>query len=412
MPHILTCFVLFLAPVTAQDLIYSLAHDIPGLAHDLKKHELHRLRPGGGTAPFVPLEAWRVLLGDRNGNGIYDDEPSNINALHIRSTGGGLASWLMSTSVTIPLAGGTCLKDGDVFAFDGHGGVDVVYSENFFEVVTQTTAIDIDAFAEGPGGALWFSFADDEFTASPALTAQNGGAPSIDEQTVFRLDPAATEAVIAFTKTQVVQIFNQAAGTGAASVVDVCGLASDPANPGHLLLSSRSVSSSFQGRVVTTAGGGSTWLVGGQPVGPALFGLSAAPTLDALSLSVESPHPVLRVDPAGGSSAAGGLGHCEVRDLVPGEVVQLVVSNPRLPGPFAWQTPNVLGFVTVFPDPMDPSTWASFNVPQWHMVANANGVADYTWNWNGLAPGMAFLGQGFRISTGEATSPGIVTVAP
>lgn len=412
MTRTLTVLFLSVASVAAQDLVYSLAYDLPGLPYELKKSELQRLRPGGGTAPFIPVEAWRVLFGDRDGNGVYDDAPSDIDALHIRNTGGGLASWLMSTSVTTPLAGGGALKDGDVFSFDGHGGIDVLYVEGFFEVATQTSAIDVDAFAEGPGGALWFSFADDELTTSPSLSSQNGGAAILDEQTVFRLDPGATEAVIALTKAQAVQVFNQATGSGATSVVDVCGITLDPANSGELLLCSRSTSNSFRGRVVTTAGGGATWLAGGQPVEPSLFGLGAPPTLDAISLTVEAPHPVMRTDPTAGSSTAGGFGRCEVRNLTPGEIVQLVVSAPRLPGPFAWQAPNVQGFVTVFPDPTDPGTWASFNIPQWQMVADANGVASYQWNWNGLLPGTAFLGQGFNLTSSEATSPAIVAVLP
>ena len=112
MTRTLTVLFLSVASVAAQDLVYSLAYDLPGLPYELKKSELQRLRPGGGTAPFIPVEAWRVLFGDRDGNGVYDDAPSDIDALHIRNTRGGLASWLMSTSVTTPLAGGGALKDG------------------------------------------------------------------------------------------------------------------------------------------------------------------------------------------------------------------------------------------------------------------------------------------------------------
>lgn len=412
MTRALIILCLLASTVAAQDLVYSLATDISGAVHDLKKHELHRLRPGGGSAPFVPDEAWRVLLGDRDGDGVYDDPPTDIDALHIRDTGGGLVSWLMSTSVTTSLTVGGSLTDGDVFAFDGQGGVSVLYAESFFESATQTAGIDVDAFAEGPGGVLWFSFADDEMTTDPGLIAQNGGSATLDEQTVFHFDPVVGVAVIAFSKSQVVQIFNQATGAGATSVVDVSGLTPDPTSPGDLLLCCHSTSSSFQGKVVTTAGGGAIWQVGTQPVEPTLFGLGAPPTLDALSLTVELPHPVLRADPIEGSAATGGLGYCEVRDLTPGEIVQLVVSAPRLPGPFAWQSPNLVGFTTAFPDPLDPSTWASFNVPAWMLSADGNGVARYQWSWNGLTPGTAFLGQAFRVATGEVSSPAIVHVLP
>ncbi len=354
----------------------------------------------------------RVLFGDRNGDGVYDDPPQDIDALHIRSSGGGVTSWLLSTSATTALPGAPSLKDGDVFAFDGQGGISVVYSEAFFETVTLTSGVDIDAFAESPTGRIWFSFAEDEQTGSAALTNQNNGSSLLDEQTVFSFDPGDTEAVIAWSRPQVVQVFNAATGGGASTVVDITGVAPDPLHPGEVLLCCRSTSNNYRSRVVSTAGGGMAWVVAGQPVGPATFSLTSDPILDALALTVEPPHPVLRVAQLEGSSSGGGVGQCEVRDLTPGEVFQLVVSAPRFPGPYAWQSGGVGGFTTLFPDPLDPATWGSFSVPQWTMMADAHGVARYQWGWNGLIPGTHFLGQGLRMSTGAASSPAIVHVTP
>ena len=237
----------------------------------------------------------RVLFGDRNGDGVYDDPPQDIDALHIRSSGGGVTSWLLSTSSTTALPGAPSLKDGDVFAFDGQGGISVAYSEAFFETVTLTSGVDIDAFAESPTGRIWFSFAEDEQTGSAALTNQNNGTSLLDEQTVFSFDPGDAEAVIAWSRSQVVQVFNAATGGGASTVVDITGVAPDPLHPGEVLLCCRSTNNNYRSRVVSTAGGGMAWVVAGQPVGPAAFSLTSDPILDALALTVEPPHPVLRV---------------------------------------------------------------------------------------------------------------------
>ncbi len=83
-----------------------------------------------------------------------------------------------------------------------------------------------------------------------------------------------------------------------------------------------------------------------------------------------------------------------------------------MPGPFAWQSPGVGGFVALYPDPMDPVTWLSFNIPAWQLMANANGIADYQWNWNSLPPGTAVLGQVFVPGTGAVSSPAVVNVLP
>ena len=90
----------------------------------------------------------------------------------------------------------------------------------------------------------------------------------------------------------------------------------------------------------------------------------------------------------------------------------MVVSAPRFPGPYAWQSGGVGGFTALFPDPTNPATWASFSVPQWTMMADVHGVARYQWSWSGLTPGTHFLGQGLRMSTAAATSPAIVHVTP
>ena len=407
----LVCLLPLLSTGAAQDLLYSLAADLPGAAAPWARAEIQRVLPNGGSTPFVPIEALAVLFGDRDGNGIYDDAPTNIDALHVR-TAGGATTWLLSTSVTTALAGPGSLRDGDIFHFDGQGGIVIAYPEDAFAMATQTSGIDVDAFAEGTVGEVYFSFAEDETTQSPTLIAQNGGNAALDEQTVFRLDPGASEAVIHFTKDQTVALFNTALGTGATSIVDVTGLAIDPLSPADLLLTSGSSNGNFRGVVVSSAGGGVPFTVGGSPVDPGLLGVGATASLDALSTTREMPHPVLRTLPPSGSSAAGGVGRVEITGVQPGAGVQIGVAEPTLPSPFAWTAAGATGFAVICPNPQDPIFLASLDVPAWRLMANANGVAEWSFDYLGLTPGTAAVVQATVVGTGLVTSPGVVTVLP
>jgi len=394
----------------AQDLLFSVAAALPG-SPPIQAEEIFRAPPGGGSVPFVPTEALCAMFGDRNGNGRYDDPPTNLDALSVRGPGG-VTQWLFSTSATTALPGPGVLRDGDIFAFDGQGGLNIVYSEDLFATVTQTNSIDVDAFAEGSSGEIWFSLAEDETTQSPALTAQNGGNPILDEQTVFRLDPGAAEAMIELTKAQVVQVFNAALGTNASSTVDVTGIARDPTNAGALLLTCASSSSAMRGRIVSTTMGGAPFAIAGLPANPTNLGLPATASLDALALTAEPPHPILRALPAEGSSSTGGPGLLLVSGVWSGPYVQLGVANPTFPAPTAWTVTGATGWTTISTDPADPILWQSLAVLAWRLPVNINGEAQYAFDFQGLPPGTSAVLQTTVIGGGALSSPGVVTILP
>ena len=172
----------------------------------------------------------------------------------------------------------------------------------------------MDGFAIAPNGDLYFSFADDEPTTNAGLIAQNGGVATLDEQCVFRFVPGAGSATIHLTPAAVVLAFNHAFGTTATTVVDVCDMEIDPGSPADLLLTSLSTSAAFRGKVITTAGGGTPFMIGGQQVGPQAMGLPATTSLDVLALDDGPPHARAARDPRGrqrGDSddrARGGVG--------------------------------------------------------------------------------------------------------
>lgn len=399
--------------VRSQSLLFSLFTDVPGSPSPYRKEEILRLAAGGGTLPFLPREAFAALVGDRDQNGAFDDAPANIDAFEA-SGSTSVTGWLFSVAANFTLAGGTTIKDGDVFRFNGTGGVAVAWSEDFLAQATGTTTVDVDAFASAPDGTIWWSFEEDEVTTDAALIAQNGGNATLDEQTVFRLVPGQTTAAIHFTQGQVAAFFSQALGVSVTTVVDVIGLAVDPAGAsGDLLITSGSTSQALRGRIVTSAGGGQVPLIGGSAFDPASLGLGSGVTLDALAWSAAGPaHPVLRALPETGSSSAGGPGSIVISGLGAGTLVRMVVTAPVLPGPYAWIGSSPTGFGAGLPDPLDPMFAGSFAAPAWLLTADAAGTATYTFDFLGLAPGALAMVQAVTIPAAALTTPAVVGVLP
>jgi hypothetical protein len=407
--------VALLAPglgLSAQELLFSLSTEIAATPAPWTRDEIQRALPGGGSTPAIPTEAWRALLGDRNGNGAYDDAPTDVDALHVRP-GGGIGAFLFSTTTTLTFPGGVSVRDGDIFHFDPAGLVTIAYGEDLFANLTETSTIDVDGFAEGNLGEIYFSFAEDETTTNPALIAQNGNNPTLDEQTVFRLDAGAAEAVIHFTLTEVVDMFNQALGSSVSTVVDVSGLTPDPVNPGALLLTAGSTSATLRGTVISSANGGMPFQMAGQTVNPSFLGLGSAISLDALATIPSTDlHPVLRTLPMTGSSSSGGPGSIVISGLHPSDLVQIAVTSPVLPGPSPWTAPWARGFGLVCLDPADPILWKSLSAIPWMITADSQGVVTYTFDYLGLPPNTAAVVQAIVVSSGVLSSPGTVSVLP
>lgn len=402
-----TLLVCFPVICTGQELLISFSTDIVQVPVDLKREEIFRHPSSGGLRPFIVREMLNVVFGDRNQNGTLDDGPNTIDAFEAVSVGG-LPSWHWSVSSNLTMADGSTLKDGDIFRFDGSGRATIAFGEDFLATATGTATVDVDAFAINSNGDLYFSFEEDEVTTSASLIATNGGNATLDEQTVFILANGQTQASIFLTQTQVAQVFNAALGLAITSVVDVVGLAMDPQGaPNQILLTSASTSASLRGRVVSTVAGGSVPSFGGVAFDPINLGQGSTVQLDLLATTVEAAPPVLRATPDRGSTATGGPAEFSIEGLVPGESVQIVVSEPPLPGPVAWSQPTASGFRLIYPDPTQQIFWDSLVTPAWRLLADAQGRARYAFDFLGLPANtqaivQAVVPTGLKISTPAA----------
>lgn len=393
----------------AQDLTFSLRATVAGPYGDADQNSVWTTR-GGSLHQLVPDQAWCVLFGDRDGNGTLDDAPANVDALH--DAGLGVARTFLSLDVNTTIPGAPTLLDGDVFFFDAAGMPTLHHAESEFAQWTGCSSIDVDAYAEDANGTIWFSFADDETTTDPALIARNGGSARIDEQAIFRKDPANGTAHLAFTQPEVVAVFNQALGLGVSSVVDVIGIALDPAGqPGDLLLTSASTSTRLRGLVVSTRTGGVPHLHQGATLDAASLGFAAGASFDALTAQRSTISPQLHATPGEGSSAIGGSGRLEVHDLVPGTPVQLVLTRPLL-SPQAFPIAGASGVTSTWNDPTDPVFWTSWGAAPWRLTAMADGTAAYDFDFVGLPPSTSVVVTAVDLSRGAVSMPIAVTIRP
>ncbi|HYC78693.1 MAG TPA: hypothetical protein VEI02_13790 [Planctomycetota bacterium] len=364
----------------AQGLAFSVASDVASTNGGfVLQEELHRLDAGVRRAA-VALEFMNLLVGDADGDGLLDDAPSDVDAVHWTGLTGP-ASFLWSTTANFNAPGGLTVLDGDVFQFTDVG-VQVIFPEAFFQAATGTTTIDVDAFAVAPDGTTYFSFADDETTTSASLAAQNGGA-TLDEQCVFRIDPGQTFAMLHFTPAQVVGMFNTAYGASATTVVDVQGLELDPFHPGDLLLTSASAATAFKGKVVSSFGGGTPFVLGGTEIAPAAFDFPAT-SLDALCLVGSAPPPTLRAPQFLPSSATSAPVTLVATGFAPFETVQFAFTDAKMPRATFLEPTGTLGYGWSPLDPLSPMFAASLTHPQLTKTADAFGTASFAFSPAGV----------------------------
>lgn len=379
---------------------------------DVKKEEVWGFSGGGSVRAVLPIETWNALLLDRDQDGLLDDPISNLDALDIGNVTD-FRTWTFSVATNFSLKDGTVIRDGDLFRFDGTGNVLIPWTEDNLALATSTSTVDVDALAIGAGGEIYFSFEDDEVTASPALIAQNGGATTLDEQTVFRLDPGQSFAVIQFTQAQVAAVFNQALGTSVTSVVDVVGLEMDPdGGPQDLWLTSGSTSQALRGRIVSSAQGGSLPTIAGGSFDPLAAAWSSPPTFDALAFGTNYGAPILRINPSAASSAAGGVITISAERLTPGTVLQLVASAPSDALGSGFPIANAIGFPFVALNVGDPFFWISLQDPTLRVAADATGTARYSFDVAGFPPSMSGVVQAITVANLNLSAPAAWTVLP
>jgi hypothetical protein len=393
----------------AQEIAFSVATDVATPDGFALKNELHRFGAQGRVVA-LPVELLNLYVGDVDGDGVFDDGPTDFDAAHYTGDPG-CKAFLLSTTASFVAPGGVTVLDGDVFRFN-ETGVEVLYPEAFFASVTGTTGIDVDAFAVGPLGEIYFSFAEDEATSIPSLIAANGGQATIDEQCVFRLDAGSTTAVLHLTQTQVVAIFNAACGTNATSVVDVQGVDIDPAHPGELLLTSASSSAAIRGRVVTTFGGGQIFLSGGLTVEPSNMDFATPTPLDALAIVWASPTPVARTPQQTFSVATTGTGSVQLRGFQPGELVRVAVTDVVGARPPFTSLAGFLGFAQTPLDLASPVLALSFAAPEFLLQADAFGSAQLTFSVFGLPPYVKAVVQAVGTTSLQLSTPSAISFVP
>jgi hypothetical protein len=399
----------FAAALPAQGLVVSVAQDVAVPGGFALQEELHRL-DGGGRRVEWPLELLAVLTGDSDGDGLFDDAPSDLDAAHFAG-GAGHEAWLLSCTANFTAAGGVQVLDGDVFRFTATG-VQIVYAESFFQNATGTTAIDVDAFAVGPLGELYFSFAEDETTSNAALIAQNGGAPLLDEQCVFRLDAGAATAVLHLTPAQALSVFNAACSATATTLIDVDGVEVDPFHPGHLLLTCASSAAALRGRVVSTFGGGQIFFVGGIEAGPVGFDFATPTSLDALAWTPNPYTPVLRIAQQHVSVATSTMQTITVGGLLPGEIVRFAVTDALMPRPLCTTWPGAGGFGSTALDVTSPLLAFSLGLPALERTADAFGQATFQFSVAGLPANVYAAVQAIVPATGVFSTPTVAAFLP
>jgi hypothetical protein len=393
----------------AQTFVFSTTTDQPATPVMILDEELHAF-DASGRWPLLTREILGIAVGDADGDGVFDDQPVDIDAAHAS----GLEApgdFHLSVTADFNVAGGALIKDGDIFHFTATGAV-IDLPEAFFEGLTGTTQVDVDAFAIAPTGDVYFSFADDETTTNAALIAQNGGSATLDEQCVFRAIPGASAATIFMTPGAVVAAFNHAFGTTATTVVDVCDVEMDPFSPGDILLTSLSTATALRGKVITTFNAGSPFTLAGQQIGLPALGLSTTGQLDALAVASVSRAPVLRAVPEVVSFASPLVASVTSTGWTPGASVQFVETDALLPRPFFLSYPTQSGYTVSPLDPSNPLFLASFSVPHWRVTADATGTATYLYDTSVIPPGITAVVQTVDMQSGRMSAPVSVAFVP
>jgi hypothetical protein len=393
----------------AQTFVFSTTTDQPATPVMIHDEELYAF-DASGRWPLLTREILGIAVGDVDGDGVFDDQPVDIDAAHASGLGAP-GEFHLSVTADFNVADGTLIKDGDIFHFTATGAV-IDLPESLFEGLTGTTQVDVDGFAIAPNGDFYFTFADDETTTNAALIAQNGGNATLDEQCVFRATPGSSAAVIFMTPGAVVAAFNHAFATTATTVVDVCDLEMDPGSPGDILLTSLSTAAALRGKVITTFNGGTPFMLAGQEIGLPALGLSTTAQLDALAVATVTRSPVLRAIPEIVSFAAPLVASVTSTGWTPGASVQFVETDAVLPRPFFLSYPMQTGYTVSPLDPANPLFLASFTVPSWRVTADATGTATYLYDTSTIPPGINAVVQTVDLLTGTMSAPVSVAFVP
>ncbi|MBI1849579.1 MAG: hypothetical protein HYR85_04490 [Planctomycetes bacterium] len=303
---------------------------------DIDDEELLVLTPGSGRpiGSFLSDLSWRAVLGDANGNGNFDDEPAEVDAIAFppglrgRPT---IYDAYVSFGSTQHFTSGEEALDGDVVRLRPDGTIETIVPEAAIAAATGTTTIDVDALAIDESGAIFFSFSENELTTDAALIAQNGSA-TLDDGDVFRLDAGAVSAALVYREADFIAMVSNALGRTVSSIVDVTEVEMDPDHPGQLFFVVGSTASGLEGTVFTTANGGAVASLNGVPLTGSSIGFVSEESLDGLAIVNDFGTPLaLEADNPQVSLSAASEVTVRVLNGTPGGRVRVLASPPRTP---------------------------------------------------------------------------------
>ncbi len=354
---------------------------------------------------FVPNTALSTMLGDADGDFNFNDFDKNIDAIALatNSQAPNMTGLLLSVDQTMEVMGGTVV-DGDVFAIEADGQINVIYPEVFFATATQTSTIDVDAFHEAADGTLYFSFANDEVTTSNSLATQNNGAANLDESTVFMILPGSTMAQIAFTKNDILQVVSTAMGTTFSTIVDLTAFAADPASPGDFIFGIGSTNSAIEGRLFSTANGGSFPQHFGNDINSATLGFIDEEVLEGIAFLPTDKNTFRLFSPTTVPSPAGTHSYA-VEGATPFQIVQLFASHSVFPAPSTLTVSNMSGFPYIYVNPSDPLFGISVQSLDFSRYASSTGAATITFVTNNLPVGLRITMQAVDVATNTISMP-------
>lgn len=406
------CFLtsLWISPqIQAQSLIFTtktFAATIGGHAGSFEPQELLVTDSAPSEARhLITTTALNTMIGDGDGDLTLNDFDKNIDAVAIMQNPSteNATGLLLSVDQTMQVIGHQVL-DGDIFTIETLGRVQIVYPESMFAAATQTSTIDVDAFHEAADGSVYFSFANDEVTIDPALIAANGGNATIDESCVFMIPAGQSSATLMFTRADILQFVNNAMGQSFSSIVDLTGLTPDPVFPNEWIFAIGSTNSTIEGRLFSTANGGSLATHFGAPLDSTYFGFVDEEVIEGLAYrqadSVQfrlfGPETVL--SPIGFHSYAvsGGSPH---------KLVQLFASNSLFPAPATLEFSGFNGFPFIYVNPSDRLFSDSIVSLDFSRYVDAGGDAIISFATSHLPPGLRITMQAIDTATGTISMP-------
>jgi hypothetical protein len=381
-------------------------------ANAFAANEIVALALGAGLPPRHALRSSHIsaLMGDGDGDGFYNDGPTAIDALAVPPAAitGDVLGYILSFTTTVRFASGLSVVDGDVISLQANGAVNVLYPENFFAGVTGTSSIDVDAFHLEADGSLLFSFDADESTSLASLTAQNGGAPLIDESVVFRWTPGSLEATILLGKSQILAMVNAAVGTSLTTIVDTQGVSEDPAHPGEHLFTTASSQSAVKGKVFTTFGGGQVAQIAGQTLDAASLGLDQTVLLHDFAVAPALPQRIDLFPPAGIALQPGATASFSARGATPFAAVRLCGCATVLPAPQATWFGSLGAFGYMFLNTGDAFLYETMARAAFLSFADVSGTAVFSFSTANVPPGISVTMQAIDLAALSISLPVVI----